>query len=612
MASHQRFVSNRRKYSNEAVACLSNESDDDSGDEDTDTDDSEVPKGLKDSSDGSENDSTVEMDSEEENGDSSAEDESSSDEQPPRRRPRREKQATTKVFYTKSGRQWTTSEPPKRKIPQANILRQRRGIGPPAASIQMLKDAFQLLITQEMVLVIVKETNRRGGKNIAEWNEQNPDKKYQWKETDSDEIWAFIGLLILGGVHRSKNENLSELWSMVNGRPIFRATMSKNRMDSLLRFCRFDDLLTRDERMKEDKLAPIRELWTMLLAQLEQCYSPGGSLTVDEQLISTRGRCKFRQYMPSKPGKYGIKVFWCCDSHTAYPLKGEVYVGRQPRTAATATDKNRIKNLVKRLVHPWINTGRTITTDNYFTSAELAEDLLGVQTTLVGTIRKNKREIPVELQPNRQRPENSSIFCFDRQLTLVSYVSKKSKAVILLSSLHHDTIVSDEVGKKPEIILYYNDTKNGVDHMDQMVQTYSCRRKTKRWPMTFFFNMIDIAGIAAFVVWTSKNPEWNEGKLHRRRLFLQQLGRSLVDAHLNRRCHNLQAMQRNVRLAMQAIGLQIIGSAPAAVSEAGGKQRCGLCSRERDRKVAAHCASCHIPCCPEHHKIICNSCWEKF
>ncbi|CAF1228853.1 unnamed protein product [Adineta ricciae] len=52
--------------------------------------------------------------------------------------------------------------------------------------------------------------------------------------------------------------------------------------------------------------------------------------------------------------------------------------------------------------------------DNYFTSAELAENLLGVQTTLVGTIRQNKKEIPRELQPNAQRPEQSSIFCFDR------------------------------------------------------------------------------------------------------------------------------------------------------------------------------------------------------
>ena len=151
---------------------------------------------------------------------------------------------------------------------------------------------------------------------------------------------------------------------------------------------------------------------------------------------------------------------------------------------------------------------------------------------------------------------------------------------------------------------------DGVDHMNEMVQTYSCKRKTKRWPMTFFFNMIDIAGIGAFVIWTSKNPEWNDGKLHRRRLFLQELGRSLTDAHLDRRHQNPQAVQRNVRLAMQSIGLSVTSTEPVATLEAGGKQRCRLCSRERDRKVATHCADCHIPCCPDHHKIICDLCWR--
>jgi len=316
--------------------------------------------------------------------------------------------------------------------------------------------------------------------------------------------------------------------------------------------------------------------------------------------------------MPGKSGKYGLKIFWCCDSSTAYPLAGEVYLGRQSEVIAQAVNANRINDLLKRLVQPWINTGRTITTDNYFTSAELAEDLLGVQTTLVGTICQNKREIPRELQPNRWRPEHSSIFCFDRQLTLVSYVPKKGRAVILLSSMHLEKVVDEEQKKKPEIILYYNNTKGGVDRMNQMIATYSCRRKIKRWPMTFFFNMIDVAGIAAFTVWVSKNPQWNIGKRHRRRLFLLQLGHDLVHDHLNRRRQQPQAMQRDVRLAMQAIGLPLITPSFDAESVTGVKQRCRLCSRERDRKVITRCASCHIPCCPDHHKVICDTCCEIF
>ena len=121
-----------------------------------------------------------------------------------------------------------------------------------------------------------------------------------------------------------------------------------------------------------------------------------------------------------------------------------------------------------------------MTTDSYFTSARLAEDLLRVHSTLVGTSRKNNPEIPEELQLNHQRSDNSSIFCFNGQLTLVSYAPKKSKAVILLLSMHHETTVSEEAHKKSELILYYNETKGDVDRMDQMIQTYSCKRKINR------------------------------------------------------------------------------------------------------------------------------------
>ncbi|KRZ82872.1 hypothetical protein T08_13600 [Trichinella sp. T8] len=36
------------------------------------------------------------------------------------------------------------------------------------------------------------------------------------------------------------------------------------------------------------------------------------------------------------------------------------------------------------------------------------------------------------------REVGSSLFCFDRQLTLVSYILKRKKCVLLLSTMHHD------------------------------------------------------------------------------------------------------------------------------------------------------------------------------
>ena len=62
-------------------------------------------------------------------------------------------------------------------------------------------------------------------------------------------------------------------------------------------------------------------------------------------------------------------------------------------------------------------------------------------------------------------------------MTMVSYVHKKNKAVILLSTMHHGiSIVEEDPKKRPEIIKFYNDTKTAVDLVDQIVQTYTCKR----------------------------------------------------------------------------------------------------------------------------------------
>ncbi|KRX60111.1 hypothetical protein T09_14514 [Trichinella sp. T9] len=112
-----------------------------------------------------------------------------------------------------------------------------------------------------------------------------------------------------------------------------------------------------------------------------------------------------------------------------------------------------------------------------------AEDLLAKKTTIVGTLRRNKTEVPSELTEAMGREVGSSLFCFDRQLTLVSYILKRKKCVLLLSTMHHDDAVNEDQERKADIVLFYNETKSGVDTLDQPVLVYTCKRRTRRWPM---------------------------------------------------------------------------------------------------------------------------------
>ena len=102
------------------------------------------------------------------------------------------------------------------------------------------------------------------------------------------------------------------------------------------------------------------------------------------------------------------------------------------------------------------------------------------------------------------------------------------------------------------------------------IKWYKCIRtkeKQRDGQWYSFFNTIDIVGIAAFLILSGKNTQWEQGKTHRRRLFLLQLGFELVEAHVLRRQQQPQSMQKNVRLAMQAIRLPMPVSMPHNSSE---------------------------------------------
>ncbi|KRY39243.1 hypothetical protein T01_3031 [Trichinella spiralis] len=53
--------------------------------------------------------------------------------------------------------------------------------------------------------------------------------------------------------------------------------------------------------------------------------------------------------------------------------------------------------------------------------------------------------------------------------------------------------------------------------------------------MVLWLTTLDCAGLAAYVIWTCKNPDWNARKSQRRRLFLMECGKNLVDIVLQKR-----------------------------------------------------------------------------
>ena len=65
----------------------------------------------------------------------------------------------------------------------------------------------------------------------------------------------------------------------------------------------------------------MRFLIDALNQRYEVVYKPDGHLSIDESMIKFKGRLSFRQYLPNKPIKWGIKVWAMCESKTGYMAK---------------------------------------------------------------------------------------------------------------------------------------------------------------------------------------------------------------------------------------------------------------------------------------------------
>ena len=238
---------------------------------------------------------------------------------------------------------------------------------------------------------------------------------------------------------------------------------------------------------------------------LADAFVPFENVTVDEQLLTYRGRCPFKQYIPSKPGKYGIKIWMMSDSKTSYVIRSQVYTGRRPQEAR---ETNQGERVVLELCKGLKGSGRNVTCDNFFTSLNLIQKLKKDTITLLGTVRKNRVELPPELVNVKGRQALSSLFAFHKDATIVSYCPKKGKVVTLMSSMHSQGEIDvTSPKKKPAMILEYNATKGGVDTSDQMLRLYSTKRMTRRWPVAIFNNMLDVSALNAYIIWILLNSQ---------------------------------------------------------------------------------------------------------
>lgn len=509
-------------------------------------------------------------------------------------------EATEQIFCSRSGRLWNTSKPSASsgRQPSRNIIHFNEG-PTPNANPQSEKDAILMFLSSALETTVLY-SNLQGRRIIANWNIANPHKRKTFKQIDIIEMEAFLGLLVLLGAFRARYRDVDELWSTRDGYPICRATMTRERFVQIKSVLRFDDPLRRD---RHDKLAPVRDMFQEFNSNLSRHYVPSPYLTIDEQLLEYHGRVRFRQYISSKPGKFGIKILWLCCAESYYILNGVIYIG-----VGTVVPNENLTTfgVTMHLMQPFLNTGRHLTGDNWFSSMQLVDALREKDTSYIGTMRNNNRDVPdiAKSTVGRQR-KDTRIFYDEKGNAMVSFWDKGTKPVILVDSFHTN-VPLPEINTKSCTVLEYNRTKSGVDMADKRLRAFSCKRKCKRWPFSIFCNMVDIAGNNGSIIFFNRYPHAarKQGQHYR---FLVNAGYDLVDRHIRRRLQQ-GPLRATIQTAMKLVGYDIPAQSLPSEERLQKPIRCGLCPPKRDRKTSSCCPRCHRPRCTEHRSHLCTDC----
>ena len=255
-------------------------------------------------------------------------------------------------------------------------------------------DCFRLLLTPDLSALVGTSTNDYGQNSEKAWD--------RWVDIDTNDLDNYIGVCIYMGI--CVLPSIADYCSASFG--------CKSRLEHVMTMDRFEMIAAHlhvapqnvDDTV--DKLAKVRGLLDHLNGRCTCIWACGAHLSYDEMMVKNKSkyyRCRTR--MPNKPIKDGLMVFGLCCSATGYVWRHHVYSGEPCDNWQTLGKTGAAISLVCR---PFVNQGRTIYMDNYFTSVKIIRHLHSMGYNVVGTAKSNRVEKSIVMKKGKRRPARSS------------------------------------------------------------------------------------------------------------------------------------------------------------------------------------------------------------
>ncbi|KAE9526178.1 hypothetical protein AGLY_013809 [Aphis glycines] len=333
-------------------------------------------------------------------------------------------------------------------------------------------DFYQCIVSNDIIHKIVIETNRYAAQLLSARTISPHARLNKWHDTNECEIKQFFGLLIWTELVSLPSYHLYWSLSRIYSTQ-FGTIMSRNRFECLMKTIHFSDNTCADPTNRLYKLGTVID---DIMINSNYCMQPDQSMCIDESLVKFMGRLAFKQYIKNKRDRFGIKEFKLCIS-PCYTIAMKVYCGKEVSNILNVGNVG--SNIVMELAEPYLDNGRTIFVDNWYSSVELAELLQSRNTYLVGTLRCNRKSNP------KKKLKRGEIVSQRSSSNVLVLKWRDKRDLVMISSKHDSALTKLKIrGKtvhKPTVVVDYNVGKTSIDLSDQMTSYSNPLRRSQKW-----------------------------------------------------------------------------------------------------------------------------------
>ena len=135
-------------------------------------------------------------------------------------------------------------------------------------------------------------------------------------------------------------------------------------------------------------------------------YYPEQQLAADESMMPFCGCVEFRQYLPSKPIKYGMKLY-LCESTSGYVFHMKLFTGANTK----GPEGSHGEQMVRDLTEAYQGVGHIIYMDSFFSTPGLFRDLLQNRTLACETVNRNRKGLPKDTCAKTKKLKRVSVLC---------------------------------------------------------------------------------------------------------------------------------------------------------------------------------------------------------